>query len=142
MQIDMTLNRFDFDGITEKAALKLAAKTTAQAKSLLSGHVVTGRLRNSIMYRSSIAEGGFNTSGGEKADNKITVKPAKYTAYVGTNLFYAPYQEFGTRRMAPHPFLRPAILWASGQAGKNEIVAMMREEIRRGPLSQERKSVF
>lgn len=140
MQIDMTLNRYDFDGITEKAVLKLAAKTTAQAKALAG--VDSGRMRNSIMYRSSIAEGGFNTSGGERADKEITVKPAKFTAYVGTNLFYAPYQEFGTRRMAPHPFLRPAILWASGQAGKNEIVAMIREEIRRGPLSQERKSVF
>ena len=140
MQIDMTLNRYDFDGMTEKAVLKLAAKATAQAKSL--ANVDTGRMRNSIMYRTSTTEGGFNTSGGEKADKTITVKPAKYSAYVGTNLFYAPYMEFGTRRMAPHPFLRPAILLVSGQRGRDEVAAMIREELRRGPLGQDRKSVF
>jgi len=28
---------------------------------------------------------------------------------VGTNLFYAPYQEFGTSRMPAHPYLFPAL---------------------------------
>ena len=140
MQIDMTLNRFDFDGITERAVLKLAAKTTAQAKSL--PQVDTGRLRNSIMYRTSTTEGGFNNSGGEKEKNEITVKPAKFTAYVGTNCFYAPYQEFGTRRMAPHPFLRPAILIASGQRGRDEVAAMIKAEIAAGPLRKDRIIVF
>ena len=140
MQIDMTLNRFDIDGITEKAVLKLAAKTTAQAKGL--PQVVTGRLRNSIMYRTSGAEGGFNDSGGEKEAEKITVKPAKFTAYVGTNCFYAPYQEFGTRRAAPHPFLRPAILLVSGQRGRDEVVAMIKAEIAAGPLTKDHVSVF
>lgn len=30
-------------------------------------------------------------------------------AYVGTNLHYAPYVEFGTRRMAARPHLGPAL---------------------------------
>lgn len=30
-------------------------------------------------------------------------------ARVGTNVFYAIYQEIGTRRHAAHPFLRPAM---------------------------------
>lgn len=29
-------------------------------------------------------------------------------AVVGTSVYYAPYQEYGTRRTKPHPYLRPA----------------------------------
>lgn len=31
------------------------------------------------------------------------------TAYIGTNVEYAVYQEMGTRKMAAHPFLTPAV---------------------------------
>lgn len=31
------------------------------------------------------------------------------TVVIGTNVYYAPYQELGTIRIKPHPFLRPAI---------------------------------
>lgn len=31
------------------------------------------------------------------------------TVVIGTNVYYAPYQELGTIRISPHPFLRPAI---------------------------------
>lgn len=31
------------------------------------------------------------------------------TEIIGTDVEYAPYQEFGTYKMAAHPFLRPAI---------------------------------
>lgn len=30
------------------------------------------------------------------------------TYVVGTNVHYAPYQEFGTYKMSPNPFMRPA----------------------------------
>lgn len=30
-------------------------------------------------------------------------------AEIGTDIFYAPFQEFGTTRNPPHPFLRPAL---------------------------------
>ena len=43
--------------------------------------------------------------------NSITHwKPAPLTRNIGTSVEYAPYQEFGTRKMMPHPFLRPALL--------------------------------
>lgn len=48
--------------------------------------VDTGRLRNSI---NSTVEGN--------------------TAIVGTNVEYAIYQEFGTYKMAAHPFMAPAL---------------------------------
>lgn len=50
--------------------------------------VDTGNLRASIGYKT------------DESDN---------TMYVGTNVEYAPYQEFGTYKMAAHPYLRPAL---------------------------------
>lgn len=52
--------------------------------------VDTGRLRASITHR-------IEHDGGESV------------AYVGTNVEYAPHLEFGTKRMAPRPFMVPAI---------------------------------
>jgi len=37
-----------------------------------------------------------------------TGKLGKLVYYVGTNVEYAPYVEFGTRKMAARPYLRPA----------------------------------
>lgn len=33
----------------------------------------------------------------------------KTVGYVGTNVEYGPYQELGTSRNKPHPFLQPAV---------------------------------
>lgn len=52
--------------------------------------VDTGNLRSSISFR--IEHVGATTVG-----------------VVGTNVEYAPYVEYGTRRMAAQPFLRPAL---------------------------------
>ena len=38
--------------------------------------------------------------------------------YVGTNTNYAPYVEFGTRKMDAQPFLEPAFLEGKRQASK------------------------
>ena len=38
--------------------------------------------------------------------------------YIGTNTEYAPYVEFGTRKMAAQPFLEPAFLEGKKQASK------------------------
>ena len=50
--------------------------------------VDTGNLRNSITHE---------VDDGEPA------------AYIGTNVEYAPYQEFGTIHMKAQPFLKPAV---------------------------------
>lgn len=50
--------------------------------------VDTGRLRNSITHEAAPDEGAV---------------------YIGTNVEYAPYQEFGTRYQSGTPFLRPAV---------------------------------
>lgn len=33
----------------------------------------------------------------------------KLKVFIGTNVFYAPYVEFGTSKTDPHPFMKPAI---------------------------------
>ena len=50
--------------------------------------VDTGRLRNSITHE---------VATGEEA------------VYVGTNVEYAPYDEVGTHKQRPQPYLRPAV---------------------------------
>lgn len=51
--------------------------------------VDTGRLRDSITHE---------THAGEES------------VYVGTNVEYAAYQEYGTSRMRAHPYLKPGIM--------------------------------
>ena len=40
--------------------------------------------------------------------NSITHTADEDTAYIGTNVEYAPYVEFGTSKTAAQPYLRPA----------------------------------
>lgn len=39
----------------------------------------------------------------------ITTEVKGQTAYIGTNVEYAPHVEYGTKRMKAQPYLRPAI---------------------------------
>lgn len=59
---------------------------TAETYAKLKSPVDTGRLKNSISH----------TVDGD-------------TAYIGTNVEYAAYQELGTSKMPAHPYLRPAV---------------------------------
>lgn len=51
--------------------------------------VDTGRLRDSITHKTHAEE---------------------ESVYVGTNVEYAAYQEYGTSRMRAHPYLKPGIM--------------------------------
>lgn len=73
-------------GVIEALTI-LAQAGEAAAKSHVA--VLTGNLRRSIFHE--------------------VFKGAKPFARVGTNVFYAVYQEIGTRFHAAHPFLRPAM---------------------------------
>ena len=76
------------DGPSGKALAKLGVRVTTRAKQL--APVDTGRLRSSIAME-------IGTDNGD-----VVVR-------VGTNVHYAPYLEFGTRRMTARPFMRPAL---------------------------------
>lgn len=91
----------------DKALLTLVTRVTAQAKAL--APVDLGQLRNSIMGRVEKEDYGFNQGGGKQAIRIITEKAKQGEGYVGSNLLHAVYNEFGTRKMAAQPSLRPAI---------------------------------
>ena len=60
----------------------------AEGYAKLKAPVDTGRLRNSITH---------------------SLAPEEEAVYIGTNVEYAPYVEFGTRRTKAQPFLKPAV---------------------------------
>lgn len=77
-----------------KAAMKAGVEAAMEAIGMqaernvkLEAPVDTGRLRNSITH----------TASGD-------------TAYVGTNVEYAPYVEYGTYKMAAQPYLKPGVM--------------------------------
>jgi HK97 gp10 family phage protein len=59
-----------------------------EGEAKLRAPVDTGRLRNSITHE---------------------VVPDELAVYIGSNVEYAPYQEYGTSKMKAHPYLHPAI---------------------------------
>lgn len=67
-------------------ALGMEAEGNAVSEITSLGAVDTGRLRASISHASD-----------------------ENSAYIGTNVEYAPYVELGTRKMAARPFLKNAV---------------------------------
>lgn len=66
-----------------RALERIGLECESYAKGMC--HVITGRLRNSITHYTD--------------DNAV---------YVGSNVEYAQFEEEGTSRRPPHPYLRPA----------------------------------
>lgn len=67
-----------------RALYRIGLECEGYAKLLC--HVITGRLRNSITHYTD-----------------------ESAAYVGTNVEYAAFEEEGTSKRPPHPYLRPAV---------------------------------
>lgn len=89
----------------ESGITRLAVNITATAKQLAPvAKEYGGNLKGSIQW----AQDGGKSGGAENA-NQLTEQPPKGGAIVGTPVEYGTYQEFGTRKMFPQPFLRPAI---------------------------------
>ena len=115
---------------TEAGILETCIIATREAVSLAPED--EGRLKNSIMYKTTLSKS--STQG----EPEISPNPQKLEGYVGSALNYSIYQEFGTRKMKPHPFLRPAIAIAFG-ADRDDIIRRVREETARGIRRQGRK---
>ena len=84
---------------TSHRAAVLSAVSEAKARALeIMGGVCEGYAAEAAPFKTGRLSGS------------ITHKPLDgSTEIVGTNVEYAPYQEFGTRKMKAHPYLRPAV---------------------------------
>ena len=103
----------------EKALRLVGGLAERKAKETISDMeaVDTGFLRNSITWAldgEAANTEEFASDNGEKqgkyegfAENS---QDGKRVLYIGTNVYYAPYVEFGTRKMQARPFLTNSIL--------------------------------
>lgn len=75
----------------------------------------TGLLRNSLTYAldgSGAEKGTYKADKGTESGSYEGTVPAegtnKRSVTIGTNVEYAPYQEYGTSKTPAQPFIRPA----------------------------------
>lgn len=99
-----TVFRDESENVRREAEDRLKRALTEAALHLESEIAIrtpvdTGRLRASISH---IAPLGRSEEGG----GRLSGPGAVNAAYVGTNVAYAPYVEFGTRYMAAQPYMR------------------------------------
>lgn len=118
---------------TKAGMIDCAIKVVSQAKAITP--VQKGRLRNSIMWKSSDKEGGLNNGGGAKAP-ALDSKAGDMEVLVGSNVEYSTYQEFGTRYMAPQPFLRPSIAIHGHGKDAAETMKKRAQEVMKGKLEE------
>lgn len=102
------------EGAIEKALEEIGITLEAYAKLIATQkHIVdTGRLRNSITHATKGDAGQANYSdnhGKTYSDGSAQGTPEAKTVYVGTNVEYAPYIEYGTTKQVARPFLHPAV---------------------------------
>ena len=81
--------------------------------------VDTGRLRASI----TTAWPGGRSQGGKDAIESPPKEFRRFVVRVGTNVEYGVYLELGTSKLAPRPFLRPAL-----ERHREELANMGREK--------------
>lgn len=94
--VDVDLDEGGFEEIMGKLVKDVdrrCLKVEGQAKQL--APVDTGRLRSSITH-------------------EVERQGEEVVGRIGSNVEYAAHQEFGTSRMAAHPYLRPALPAAEG----------------------------
>ena len=118
---------------TKAGMIDCAIKVVSQAKAITP--VQKGRLRNSIMWKSSDKEGGLNNGGGAKAP-ALDSKAGDMEVLVGSNVEYSTYQEFGTRYMAPQPFLRPSIAIHGHGKDAQQTMKKRAQEVMKGKLEE------
>jgi hypothetical protein len=100
----------------EAGIINLAVEITAQAKDLCPvADYMGGNLKGSYQW---VASNG-QTGGGETV-HQLTTDPPKRGAIVGSPVYYAIYQERGTRKMNAQPHLGPARDMIAGGMGLRE----------------------
>lgn len=116
--------KIDFEAAVRKALTTCGLQAQDFAKETLSYdtnhggkvHVDTGLLRNSIAYAlggegahpesySADKGDGHGSYSGTAPENEDGI----YKVYLGTNVEYAKYVEYGTYRSQAYPYIKPAI---------------------------------
>lgn len=108
-----------------KAIAKIVTKVVNAAKA--GAPFDTGQLRNSIMGQVNGASYGHQ--GGPSLHEQV----GEGEGLVGTALAHGVYNEFGTRKMAAQPYLRPAVSEVtSGSRAKDIIIELQAQSVREG----------
>jgi len=71
-----------------------------------------GELKNSIMWKTSKANGGLNQAGAKTPHTSEISDPGQDEGYIGSNLEYAGPVEYGRKDQPNYPrqpYLRPAV---------------------------------
>lgn len=115
--------------VTDQAKIKAltAGALVVHGAAVNLSAIDTGNLRGSISYTVDNAVYGQDSGGGKAASKDQYIKPTsdKDAAYIGTNVEYAPFLEFGTSKMDAQPFLRPAL-----DNNKAKVARLMKKIIR------------
>lgn len=116
-----------FDRVIEEALTEAGVIIEGAAISRVPspGRTGTGRTKGSLTYATKKQHSNAK-SPASNAD-RVSTPTDKWTLYVGTNVEYAQHLEYGTFRMSPRPYLRPALL-----DNKQRIIRMVQDHIRDG----------
>lgn len=93
----------------------LEAGIIIQNQAVVLCPVDQGRLRGSIFLKTKDRSIGNSYSGKALSEDLIEAPEEENVVYVGTNVRYASYVEYGTRKSAMQPFMRPAFDLSQGK---------------------------
>lgn len=121
-----------FPNAINKAVVKTANEVRNNAIKSISREQSMGRTyqRGNVTHTASAPGGAPNTDTGNLVKRIATENPRKGLSYVGTSVEYGKHLEFGTRRMAARPWLRPAMDKAAPEL-PNAITNAITEEIQK-----------
>ena len=112
--------REQFNKILDIALTKIGIVVSGQAVEL--APVLTGRLKGSITYATRRERSGVIAPATDKdAIKKPTVNDE---VWIGTNVEYGPYVEYGTKHSAKQPYLASAL-----RATRKDITKIFKETI-------------
>jgi len=96
----------EFGQLLPKALRTIGSVILGQAMQFASGNVKTGRLRGSLTFALQDQQSKPQSPAG--AGDVIGRPSVNDEVWIGTNVEYGPYVEYGTRRSKAYPYLRPA----------------------------------
>jgi len=122
----------DYPGIVEK----VKDRFLVEAGIIVRGQAVrlapedSGNLKGSITWRTNDEDGGFNHEGANRTGTMIS-NPSDDEVYIGTNVEYAEYVEYGVRGKPGQSYMRSAVDIARRRLPKR-LAELVRAEINFG----------